>query len=1082
MSNKIQRKSLKKVLLVNWSRFAAETIVINNSVLFTGVNGTGKTTILDAVIYAVTGCKQFNKAADDKERTVTAYVRGDTKSTVGNRYLRSGEIVSYIVLEFYSELEKTRFVTGVYIESPDDITVKPYWFVRKDAAIEDFNFFTRKDKKIIPTVKSELCVNGERLKNNAFLNQANGIEQVLRALGLKNCKGPEYAGKLLKIMAIKPEKDINSFIRESVLSEKPVNAIEQIREGKHRFDELKSKYNSIIKQKEMLETLENENAVYEKACRNAEIKRYISYYQALKSKEIQKGLYRGKLEKDNSRLSRLRNELEALEQGEETAREARDIAQRQYDEQDFDGNIRELERKMKELFASIKQSAKEIADINKLQEYVILLLNNAALGLSADSDKTILKLLSENTDPERKYSVLLEFNNQIKKAAERFRHNYYELKQETDKYDTQIGELSNDIRKLENKKRTFPVYVENSRRELQDKLRSQGINSDVHILAELVTKVTRPEWQQAIECFMGKDRYSLVVEDSYVAAALDAYKALGLNSPRLVLSDKIEPSDVKTCSLSSLLAVKSPEGRKYINYRFNHIHLCGDMKDLHEHSTGGITVDGYRAMGHSMDRMELSKTNYTLGEDAIKLELERKKALKAQLKSIYDEKYSQLNTTNGLLSVLENSDFKTDKYRFEAVTDITYFRSELEFTKGTLDKLKNDPSFIALNSALEKANEEYKRARENYRECSNSIAVCEKDIENTKSKIKEIAAEIFTAQNMLQEYELKHLNIKSAARDEYDKHISGHEDGILYSENTIKKAESDRQRILEDLRGLQLKFCQAAGIDVSKCGEAYIGFYRELKDELKNVKAEEIRQKLDDTSKNLESTFITDFVAQINENIRAAKDEIEKINAELETLPFGNDIYRFKAVDRPDKAAFFKIAKYLKPIDNDQLSLFDESNTALENDIKEFMDIILSDSGGSEFEDYRSYLQYDMTINNNKNEAFDLSTKQGSASGGEKQTPFFIILAASLMQCYPRNINCARLALIDEAFAALSGERIEQMVKYFEQNGFQVLYAAPPEKIQSIGSYISSTISLVEVGRYTKAVEGLVDDIFDRAE
>ena len=77
--------------------------------------------------------------------------------------------------------------------------------------------------------------------------------------------------------------------------------------------------------------------------------------------------------------------------------------------------------------------------------------------------------------------------------------------------------------------------------------------------------------------------------------------------------------------------------------------------------------------------------------------------------------------------------------------------------------------------------------------------------------------------------------------------------------------------------------------------------------------------------------------------------------------------------------------------------------------------------------------------------------KQGSASNGEKQTPYFIILAASLLQCYPANTCCARLAFIDEAFSALSRERIEQMVRYFEENHFQVFYAAPPEKINSIG-------------------------------
>lgn len=65
--------------------------------------------------------------------------------------------------------------------------------------------------------------------------------------------------------------------------------------------------------------------------------------------------------------------------------------------------------------------------------------------------------------------------------------------------------------------------------------------------------------------------------------------------------------------------------------------------------------------------------------------------------------------------------------------------------------------------------------------------------------------------------------------------------------------------------------------------------------------------------------------------------------------------------------------------------------------------------------------------------------------------------------------------LIDEAFsAAVARAALMQMVKYLEENGFQVIYAAPPEKIGSIGQYIQSTVSLIITGRYTNAVEGLV--------
>ena len=79
---KANRKTATGLLLVHWSRFSHINIKLEGSSLITGVNGTGKSTILDAITYLLTGNTQFNIAAKDRDRNIAAYVRGDTKSLI----------------------------------------------------------------------------------------------------------------------------------------------------------------------------------------------------------------------------------------------------------------------------------------------------------------------------------------------------------------------------------------------------------------------------------------------------------------------------------------------------------------------------------------------------------------------------------------------------------------------------------------------------------------------------------------------------------------------------------------------------------------------------------------------------------------------------------------------------------------------------------------------------------------------------------------------------------------------------------------------------------------------------------------
>jgi uncharacterized protein YPO0396 len=61
---------MTRVRLVNWHYFADETIEIGRSTLLAGDNGSGKSTIIDAVQYALVAQIQrirFNAAASDGE-------------------------------------------------------------------------------------------------------------------------------------------------------------------------------------------------------------------------------------------------------------------------------------------------------------------------------------------------------------------------------------------------------------------------------------------------------------------------------------------------------------------------------------------------------------------------------------------------------------------------------------------------------------------------------------------------------------------------------------------------------------------------------------------------------------------------------------------------------------------------------------------------------------------------------------------------------------------------------------------------------------------------------------------------------
>lgn len=94
---------LTKIKLINWHMFTDNEIDVNGNLLITGDNGNGKSTLIDAIFYLLSGGeeskKNFNAAANDEsERTLITYMRGKLGGEKKEFLRNDSSIITHIAL------------------------------------------------------------------------------------------------------------------------------------------------------------------------------------------------------------------------------------------------------------------------------------------------------------------------------------------------------------------------------------------------------------------------------------------------------------------------------------------------------------------------------------------------------------------------------------------------------------------------------------------------------------------------------------------------------------------------------------------------------------------------------------------------------------------------------------------------------------------------------------------------------------------------------------------------------------------------------------------------------------------------
>ena len=219
---------LDAVRLVNWYHFADETLRFAGSCLLLGDNGSGKSTVLDALQWALVADQQqvrFNKAANEhSRRNLHGYVRwklgSEDDTRPGQVRFGRGGCAAYVLLQFTDERDPAGdFTCGIAMEASEaDTGVSRLHVVLPRVRVGDVPAVAPGD--LVRPLRDFRSAVREIPQARLFADAGTYRDEVRHRLGAL----PEAFHRLLvKALDFKPLGQVKDFVFNYLLDARPVD-------------------------------------------------------------------------------------------------------------------------------------------------------------------------------------------------------------------------------------------------------------------------------------------------------------------------------------------------------------------------------------------------------------------------------------------------------------------------------------------------------------------------------------------------------------------------------------------------------------------------------------------------------------------------------------------------------------------------------------------------------------------------------------------------------------------------------------------------------------------------------------------